>query len=317
MEPKLQRRVQRYGWDLAAPCYETLWQAQLASAHAELLARAALAPGEQVLDAACGTGLVAFGAARAVGPAGRVVGVDLSGAMVEAARRSARLRNVANVTFARMDAEALALPDASFDVALCALGLMYVPEPAAALRELRRVLRPGGRLVLAVWGERARCGWAPVFPIVETEVASEVCPLFFRLGQDDTLARLCADAAFEAIEERRIAATLAYADADQACDAAFVGGPVALAWARFDAAARARARRRYVEAIDVWRDGASYRVPSEFVVITARVQAQSALLAGPREPRAPRLHRPAPGAAARARRAACRRAAGPSAGRRR
>ena len=275
MEPRLQRRVQRYGWDLAAACYEPLWQAQLASAHAELRCRAALAPGERVLDAACGTGLVAFQAARAVGPRGQVVGVDLSGEMIEAAPRRAP-RNVANVTFARMDAEALALPDASFDVALCALGLMYVPEPEPALRELRRVLRPGGRLVVAVWGERTRCGWAPVFTIVESEIASEVCPLFFRLGQDDTLARLCADLAFEAIEQRRMAATLAYADADEACDAAFVGGPVALAWTRFDAAARAARAPRYVEAIDGWRDGAGYRVPSEFVVVTAAARRGAA-----------------------------------------
>ena len=78
-----------------------------------------------------------------------------------------------------MDAETLALPDAGFDVALNALGLMYVPEPEQAVREMRRVLRPGGRVGLAVWGERSRCGWAPVFEIVQAEVASDVCPRFF------------------------------------------------------------------------------------------------------------------------------------------
>jgi ubiquinone/menaquinone biosynthesis C-methylase UbiE len=269
MEPKLQRRVQRYGWDLAADDYETLWQAQLAVAQAALLERASLAPRERVLDVACGTGLVTFGAAQAMGPEGHALGIDISGHMVDAARRRAQERRAANVSFARMDAEALDLPDASFDAALCALGLMYMPDPEQALREMRRVLRPGGRLVIAVWGERSRCGWSAVFPIVDAEVASDVCPLFFRLGHADTLATLCGEAKFERIEHRRIAATLSYADADEACDAAFVGGPVALAWSRFDADVRARVRARYVEAIAPWRSRGGYELPGEFVLVAA------------------------------------------------
>ena len=270
MDARLQRRVQRYGWDLAAADYEMLWQAQLADAQTALLAAAGLRGGERVLDVACGTGLVSFAAARAVDPAGDVLGVDLSGGMVDAARERGLQRDVSNATFVRMDAEALALPDASFDVVLCALGLMYVPDPEQALREMRRVLRPGGRLVVAVWGERARCGWAPLFAIVDAEVASEVCPLFFRLGQRDTLARACAATPFAAVAEQRIATTLVYADADEACGAAFIGGPVALAWSRFDAVVRERVRARYLEAIAPWRDGRGYRVPGEFVVVAAR-----------------------------------------------
>lgn len=278
MEARLQRRVQRYGWDLAAAGYEPLWQAQLAPAHAALLARAALAPGDRVLDVACGTGLVSFAAARAVGPHGQVVGVDLSGRMVEAARGRGTAARLDNTSFARMDAEHLELPDAGFDVVLCALGLMFLPEPERAMREMRRVLRPGGRLVVAVWGERSRCGWSTVFGIVDAEVLSEVCPLFFRLGQPDALVRLCAELRCEAVEQHRFTTTLDYPDADAACDAAFVGGPVALAWSRFDAAARARVRRRYLDTIAPWRHGRGYRVPAEFVVVSA--QAPPALHEG-------------------------------------
>lgn len=269
MEARLQRRIQRYGWDLAAADYERLWQAQLACARRALLAHASPRPGDRVLDVACGTGLVALEAAQAVGPSGRVVGIDLSDRMVAAAQRAADERRLPNAGFARMDAERLALPDAGFDVAICALGLMYMPEPLQALREMRRVLRQGGRVALAVWGERLRCGWSALFPIVDAEVASDVCPLFFRLGEQDALARLCAEAGFERIEWRRIATTLVYADADEACNAAFTGGPVALAWSRLDAAARERVRRRYVDAIAAWHDGRGYCVPGEFLIAAA------------------------------------------------
>ena len=265
----MQRRVQRYGWDLAASDYEPLWQAQLASMQAELLALASLTLGERVLDVACGTGLVTFDSASAVGASGRVTGVDLSGVMVDAAQQRASARRLLNVRFERMDAEALALPDSSFDAALCALGLMYMPDPLQAVREMRRVLRPGGRVILAVWGERSNCGWSALFPIVDAEVSSEVCPLFFRLGQKGALTNLCVQAGFEALPERRITTMLTYASADEACDAAFVGGPVALAWSRFNDVTRARVRARYLDAIDPWREGLGYRVPGEFVIVSA------------------------------------------------
>jgi hypothetical protein len=133
-----------------------------------------------------------------------------------------------------------------------------------------RVLRPGGRIALAVWGERSQCGWAPLFEIVATEVSSEVCPLFFHLGQANQLTHLCEQEGFQVFDCRRLKATLAYVSAAQACDAAFLGGPVALAWSRFDEDARVRASQRYVIAIEPWRHHDGYRIPGEFVVVAAR-----------------------------------------------
>jgi SAM-dependent methyltransferase len=269
--------VQRYGWDLAAAVYELLWQAQLAPAQAELMACAGLMPGERVLDVACGTGTTALKAAARISPGGTVVGTDLSGRMVDAARQRAAQMRCANARFERMDAERLELPDNSFDVVLCALGLMYVPNPEHAILEMRRVLGRRGRIVLAVWGERSQCGWADLFPIIDAEVASEVCPLFFRLGQGDTLADVCANAGFDVTTRSRITTTLSYGDGDQACDAAFIGGPVALAWSRLDDDARRRARECYLDAIGKWRrrDG-TYGIPGEFVIVAATA-AQSGL----------------------------------------
>jgi SAM-dependent methyltransferase len=273
MQPGLQRRIQRYGWDLAAAAYEPLWRAQLAPAQAQLMACAGLMPGERVLDVACGTGVVTFDAAARVAPDGAVVGVDVSGRMIDVARRQVILRQSANARFERMDAERLELPDASFDVALCCLGLMYVPSPERALLEMRRILRPGGRMILAVWGERSRCGWAELFPIVSAEITSEVCPLFFRLGQGDTLADACASAGFDVVLHSRVSVPLVYADDEQACDAAFVGGPVALAWSRLEEAARMRARMKYLDSIAKWRrPNGTYQVPGEFVILAAEAR---------------------------------------------
>lgn len=269
MEAKVQRRIQRYGWDLAVDSYEPAWQKQLAPAHDALLAQARFAPGERVLDVACGTGLVTFEAARRVGAGGSVAGIDISGEMVLAAEHRARALAPGNVQFQRMDAELLVFADGSFDVVVCALGLMYMPEPEQALREMRRVLKPGGRLLLAVWGERARCGWSAVFPIVDAEVSSEVCPMFFRLGQGNALADACAELGFEQVRLQRIAVHLGYEDAQQACVAAFVGGPVALAWSRFSDDVRERVCDQYLEAISGFRHGAGYQVPGEFVVLAA------------------------------------------------
>lgn len=269
MDARLQRRVQRYGWDKAAAHYEQYWSRQLDPAQRRLLALAALEPGERVLDIACGTGLVTFPAADAVGPSGTVVATDLSEVMVarvagEAARRGAR-----QVSSARMDAEALDGPDASFDAALCALGLMYVPDPLRALSEIHRVLRSGGRAVVAVWGSRDRCGWAEIFPIVDRRVASDVCPMFFQLGTGDNLRYRLERAGFADIDVVRLPSPLRYESAEAACGAAFAGGPVALAYSRFDDQTRAEAEAEYLASIEPWRNGEGYDIPGEFVIARA------------------------------------------------
>jgi ubiquinone/menaquinone biosynthesis C-methylase UbiE len=267
MDAKLQRRIQRYGWDKAVSYYEQCWKQQLEPAHTHLLALAALQGGERVLDVACGTGLVSFRAAASVGPEGAVLGTDLSENMVECARAMAAQPHLRHTTFARMDAEDLRLPDGTFDVALCALGLMYVPHPVRALQEISRVLKPGGRAVAVVWGQRDRCGWAEIFPIVEMRVHSEVCPLFFQLGAKDILAQTFQVAGFKDIVSERLTTVLHYTSATDACGAAFAGGPVALAYSRFDARTRQAAHAEYLAAIAAYGTGGGYAIPGEFVVV--------------------------------------------------
>ena len=265
----MQRWVQRHGWDRASSYYEAHWRAQLRPAHSTLLARAALQPGEDVLDVACGTGLVTFPAAERVAPTGRVVGVDIAEKMVATARALAHERGVTNAEFARCGAEELDVAP-PFDAALCSLGLMYVPRPKVALTEMHRVLRPGGRVVVSVWGERSSCGWAEVFPIVDSRVASDVCPLFFALGAPGALVQVMTQAGFTDVDTTRLDVELVYADDDDAVGAAFLGGPVALAYSRFDDDTRRSARREYLDSLRPYRDGCGYRVPGQFVIAAAR-----------------------------------------------
>ena len=114
-----------------------------------LMDAAALTPGERVLDVACGTGVVARAAAERVGDTGRVTGLDLNAGMIAVARTLPS--RGAPIDWVERSALDLGLPDASVDVVLCQQGLQFFPDKALALREMRRVLRRGGRLALSVW----------------------------------------------------------------------------------------------------------------------------------------------------------------------
>ncbi len=116
----------------------------------DLIADAALRPGERVLDVACGTGVVARLASQKVGASGTVAGLDANPAMLAAAR-GATPPGMA-IDWHGASAEVMPFPDASFDVVLCQMGLQFVPDKHAALSEMRRVLAPGGRLILSVPG---------------------------------------------------------------------------------------------------------------------------------------------------------------------
>jgi hypothetical protein len=127
--------------------------------------------------------------------------------------------------------------------------------------------------VAAVWGARDRCGWAEIFPIVEARVQSDVCPMFFQLGTGDTLASRFAAAGFERLAARRISTELRYESDDAAAMAAFAGGPVAMAYSRFDEAMRAGARAEYVASIARYRAADGYRIPGEFVIVSGEAGA--------------------------------------------
>jgi ubiquinone/menaquinone biosynthesis C-methylase UbiE len=122
---------------------------------ADLVAAADPPPGARVLDVACGTGIVARLAAERVGPTGHVVGLDLNPGMLAVARGLPPLPG-APITWQHASAVALPFPAATFDVVLCQQGLQFFPDRPAALREMHRVLAPGGQLALSVYSAIAQ-----------------------------------------------------------------------------------------------------------------------------------------------------------------
>ena len=114
METKLQLRIQRYGWDTAAALYEDEWKDHLAPAQLALLDICDLQPGMTVIETAAGTGLITFPAAAAVGLDGSVLATDLSGEMVKSGNATTEKLGLSNVTFQRMNAEALSFHHSAF-----------------------------------------------------------------------------------------------------------------------------------------------------------------------------------------------------------
>ena len=266
MEPALQRRVQRYGWDKAAGYYEGYWQKQLYPAQHKLLEFAKIKSGDKIIDIACGTGLVSFPAAALAGEKGFVMANDISDKMVETGMAIVKEKKLSNISFQRMDAEELSVEDDSYNIALCALGLMYFPDPLKAIKEMYRLLKPGGHAVVAVWGQRKNCGWADVFEIVDRRVASEVCPLFYNLGNEGTLQQYMSAGGFKNIVVERINTVLDYGSGEEACGAVFLGGPVALAYSRFSDNIKKEVYQEYIESIKSYKGAEGYHVPGEFVV---------------------------------------------------
>lgn len=139
-------------FDRSADSYEQTGIEFFAPLGAELVRRAAPAPGESVLDLGCGRGHCLFPAAAAVGPAGRVVGTDLSVRMVELCAAEAAARGLGNVRVELGDAGAPDFPPASFDLVVAGLVMFFVHEPRPAMRAAAEVLRPGGRFAMSTFG---------------------------------------------------------------------------------------------------------------------------------------------------------------------
>jgi SAM-dependent methyltransferase len=160
-----QRRESVQHWEGAATGWQRreAWMREYSAPVSHwLLDALELQPGHRVLELAAGVGETGFLAAELIAPGGTLICSDQAEAMLEAARARAKQLGLENVEFKAIDAEWIDLPVASVDAVICRWGYMLMADPAAALRETRRVLRPGGRLALAVWDSVELNPWASV-----------------------------------------------------------------------------------------------------------------------------------------------------------
>jgi ubiquinone/menaquinone biosynthesis C-methylase UbiE len=229
----------------------------------------ALAPseGDTVLELACGAGDTGFEAAAIVGDNGLLIASDFSPRMLEAARRRGEEIGARNVDFEVMDAEDIGLEDDSVDGVLCRFGYMLMADPAAALAETRRVLRPGGRLSLAVWGSPER---NPFFTTIAMALVQRdlmpppdlEAPGIFFMASADRTAGLLEGAGFVEVRTEEIAVELPMASVDEYVE--FVkdtSGPIAFALMETSAEQREELNPRLEEAMAPFAADRSYVFP--------------------------------------------------------
>lgn len=188
----------------AAEVYDAFFLPALFAAWGpRLAAAAALRPGMRVLDVACGTGALTLAAAKAVAPGGAVVGIDLNPGMLAVARRKAP-----ETDWRQAAAEALPFDDEAFDAVVSQFGLMFFQDRTAALREMWRVLRPGGRLAVAVWDALDRApGYARMTALLERLFGPQIAARLeapYLLGDADALASLLDEAGVAPAEVERL-----------------------------------------------------------------------------------------------------------------
>jgi SAM-dependent methyltransferase len=237
-----------------------------------LVDAAGLAEGGHVLDLACGTGVVARIVAQRVGPQGRVTGIDLNPGMISVAR-SLRVSDGAQIEWLEGSALAIPLTDASVDVVLCQQGLQFFPDKPLAMREMRRVLVPGGRVALSVWSSAGLYNTAvgeALTRFVGEDTASKFCASRRCPGKAE-LERLAAGAGFSDVNVRISRMSIHLPRLDRFALEHLAGTPVAASIAATDPEVRRNVGASVMRDMQRFNEGEGVMYPEETHVLTARV----------------------------------------------
>ena len=259
------------GWNEHAAFVE----ARGAAVTEKLLELTSPQPGERLLELACGAGDVGIAAADLVGEAGQVVLSDVAPAMTAVAAARAAALGLRNVSTRVLDLEEIDEPDASYDVVVCREGLMLVVDPDRAAREIRRVLRPGGRVALSVWGPRERNPWlGVVFDSVSAELGVPMPPAGipgpFSLDDPGRLAGVLVDARFTGIDVGEVPTPYRAASVEEWWTrTAALAGPLAQRLAVLPEPAARALHQRARRAIGAYETSAGLDIPGVSLVASA------------------------------------------------
>lgn len=281
MTPNTIEELRRTGYEISqaiAPGWER-WQAHLEEALAPvrewMIRELGPQPGDTLLELAAGAGETGFQAAAIAGEAGRLISTDFSPAMLEVARRRGAELGLGNVDFRVIDAERAELDTSSVDGVLCRFGYMLMADPAAALSESRRVLRPGGRLVLTVWGTPER---NPFFAVIAAILVGRghlpppgpgaLSP--FSMSSPDRTRELLEAAGFRVVSMDEIAVQFGFRDIEQYL--AFAGdtaGPAAIALRGLSQHERKDVKARLEHALGPFVTERGYELPGSALAAAA------------------------------------------------
>lgn len=251
------REQQRRSWNQFAPGWKK-WDAFtmdfLRPVGEAILREARLKPGMQVLDAACGTGEPGLTAAGIVGSTGRVTGTDLSEEMIRVAREKAVKLRLAHYEAMAADAGSLPFDSGRFDAVLCRMGIMFFPDPAKAVEEFFRVLKPGGRLALCAWAESRKNPWTTtIAEVVNAELRLPApdpdAPGLFRQAEPGALTAILEAAGFKRVRELEVMGERDYESPLQYWRIfTEVAAPIAGPLGKADEASRRRVRDKVLDA---------------------------------------------------------------------
>ena len=234
-------------------------------------------PGQTVLELAAGPGETGFLVAERVGPDGHLISTDLSARMVAAAERGAAERGLDNVEHRVMDAQQLDVPDDSVDGVIMRFGLMLTPDPAQVLREVRRVLREGGRLAYAVWAAPDRNPWLTqlVGAVLQHGHAPPGDPFgpggVFSLAAEDDNRQLLEAAGFTDWDIEEIPGMFRYDSVDHYWTVqSSVGGPIAVLISSLSADEVAAIRASLESLVVPFKLGDAVEFPTLAIAVTAR-----------------------------------------------
>jgi len=266
----------RQDWTKAAGAWRK-WHPQLAemgrAVTDTIIQVAQVTPGTTVLDLASGTGEPALSISEVVGLNGHVTATDLVPQMLEVAEENALQRGITNITFQQADAESLPFPDRTFDVVTCRFGVMFFPNIGQALREIHRVVRPGGRVAFIAWGPRDQNPFfsrtmGVIMKYMEEPPPDPDAPNPFKFAQPGTLSAVLEAAGFQQVVEESRSIPWPWP------------GPVENAWESFqdltgldldrlEPEQREKAETEVLAALQEYYDGECVNFPAVIVVASA------------------------------------------------